>query len=338
MIISDGENDVEYLSMLVEYYVSGLCIMVVSVVGVSGNIVSGLIMRARQRDTSQTLRSLLLWLAMLSSLFLVLVVMMFSLPQFSPHYSQYVLPYIVPTVLPATSTVMTGSLYLVMSLCIEKVLTMPGRNMGNKGAFLGYILPTALFSTFYNLPKFFEYSTQFMEEGSAVIPYIHPTTFRQNEDYSFYVLGADLIFLGLVPLTVFLICSILLYLGGGDTNNIVVYTIVIIQIASHAPRTGLNICDIYQSYNNNNNNNNNNTMHHPWLLDISHLLLTISSSVTVIIFIAQEQLCRPKIKGDIHTVLSLYRQDIIDPGETLDREVTNKLMEDNSYKAAVGDS
>ena len=31
---------------------------------------------------------------------------------------------------------------------------------------------------------------------SGVIPYIYPTTFRQNEEYSFYVLGADMIFLG----------------------------------------------------------------------------------------------------------------------------------------------
>ena len=54
-------------------------------------------------------------------------------------------------------------------------------------------------------------------------------------------------------------------------------------------------------------------------------------------YLFQEQLCRPNIQGDIHTVLSLYRQDIIEAGETLDREVTNKLMEDNSYKAGVGD-
>ena len=62
-----------------------------------------------------------------------------------------------------------------------------------------------------------------------------------------------------------------------------VYVIVVIKIACHAPRNILNISDIlYQPHNNNNNNND--TFSPPWLLDISHFLLTISSSITVILF------------------------------------------------------
>ena len=93
---------------MVEYYLSGVSIFVVSIVGVSGNIVSGHVLRTRQRDTHQTLRDLLMFLAGVNSVFLVLVVMVFSLPQFSSSYRNYVLPYIVPTVLPCTSVAMTG--------------------------------------------------------------------------------------------------------------------------------------------------------------------------------------------------------------------------------------
>ena len=94
-----------------EYYVSGLGILVVSVVGVSCNIVSGIALRAKQRDTNQTLTDLLVSLAMLSTIFLVLLVMLFSMPQLSPYYSHHILPYLVPTLLPCTSIVMTGRVY-----------------------------------------------------------------------------------------------------------------------------------------------------------------------------------------------------------------------------------
>jgi len=180
---------------MVEYYLSGVSILVVSVVGVSGNIVSGHVLRTRQRDTHQTLRDLLMFLAGVNSVFLVLVVMVFSLPQFSSSYRNYVLPYIVPTALPCASVAMTGSIYLVIALSVERVLTMPGVAMGNKGAILGYILPTTFFSIVYTLPKYFEFSTQLIEDENGFIPHIHPTHFQQS--YSFYVSGADLFFLGM---------------------------------------------------------------------------------------------------------------------------------------------
>ena len=93
-----------------EYYLSGLGILGVSVVGVSCNIVSGIALRAKQINTNQTLTDLLFSLAMLSTIFLVLLLMLFSVPQLSSYYSNHVLPYIVPTLLPCTKIVMTGDI------------------------------------------------------------------------------------------------------------------------------------------------------------------------------------------------------------------------------------
>ena len=63
----DGDN--EYMmgnhdmDCMVEYYVSGVCILLVSIVGVSANILSAIVLKTRQIDTNQTLRDLLvLWL------------------------------------------------------------------------------------------------------------------------------------------------------------------------------------------------------------------------------------------------------------------------------------
>ena len=60
------------------------------------------------------------------------------------------------------------------------------------------------------------------------------------------------------------------------------YYIVIIQLLSHAPRIYLDICDIYDSY-----HKINYYMGHTILEDISHLLLTISASITVSVFTSQ---------------------------------------------------
>ena len=93
---------------MVEYYLSGVSILLVSGVGVIANIVSGLVLKSRQRDINRTLGDLVMFLALVSSVFLVLMVMLFSLPQFFSSYSNNVLPYIAPTVLPCTSVAMTG--------------------------------------------------------------------------------------------------------------------------------------------------------------------------------------------------------------------------------------
>jgi len=197
---------------MVEYYLSGVSILLVSVVGVCLNIVSGLVLKFRQRDINQTLRDLLVFLALVNSVFLVLVVMVFSLPQFSSSYSSNVLPYIVPTVLPCTSGAMTGA----------------------------------------------------------------------------------------IPWCVFLSCSIILYREGKGGNNIVL-CVAIIQLACHAPRTTIDISDIYQSY-----HNINYYINHTILVDISHLLLTISASITVCIFTIQ--VC---IINQVRSFLSLLFRDII---------------------------
>ena len=60
------------------------------------------------------------------------------------------------------------------------------------------------------------------------------------------------------------------------------YCMVVTMTAFHAPRTALNVYEIYESY-----YTIITTMPYPWLVDMSHLLLVISSSVNVFIFSVQ---------------------------------------------------
>ena len=101
-----------------------------------------------------------------------------------------------------------------------------------QGSFFGYVLPVLVFSAFYNIPKFFEFSTSYNPgwvcrkyefyfasfQGfririgshfhwlvtalfcicccSLSAPTLKVTDFRKNVDYSYYVLGSNFIFMG----------------------------------------------------------------------------------------------------------------------------------------------
>jgi len=105
-----------------------------------------------------------------------------------------------------------------------------------------------------------------------------------------------------------------------------VLCVAIIQLACHAPRTTIDISDIYQSY-----HNINYYINHTILVDISHLLLTISASITVCIFAIQGRHLS-KVKEDVppSLSLSLCRQDTLGNGYSGDRDVIENLMEENN--------
>ena len=81
----------------------------------------------------------------------------------------------------------------------------------------------------------------------------------------------------------------------------IVLCVAIIQLACHAPRTTIDISDIYQSY-----HNINYYINHTILVDISHLLLTISASITVCIFAIQVCIINP-----VCSFIILHFRDII---------------------------
>jgi len=312
-----------------EYYVSGVGILIVSVVGVSGNIVSGVILRKRQRDTTQTFSDLLIWLSVTDTAFLILVFLIFSLPHFSPHYSSWVFPYIAPVALPCSAIAMTGSVYTVVGLSVERYLTLSSHTQANKGAFLGYFLPVLIFSTFLNSPKFLEFSTKFLKTDNGIYPYIAQTSFRLDPSYTF-VLWLNIVFLGLLPFSLLLIFNIFIlrlikestllnHSRSQHTASLLLITLVTVQICSHIPRTVLNIYEVYQAH------HINTAMPSLLLVDLSHLLLVISSSINVFILTVQDQVFR----NDLLSVMFLSpRRDRQGMGDVMDTLVV-KNAEDN---------
>jgi len=261
-----------------------------------------------------TFTNLLLWLAAIDSTFLIFVTFSFCLPSLSPSYKSLVFPLILPSLLPLTSVALSASVYCVIALAVERYLHIARHQASNKGSFFGYILPVMAFSLLYNAPKFFEFTTVYTKnKNREVIPSVRATEFRKNVDYSFYVLGSNFIFMGVLPLTILSCLTILhsvrvrKYFPPGERRYesmaVLLYSIVIVQLVCHAPRTGLNIFEIYQAM-----TGGSISLTYPWIVDLSHLLLAISSASNVIIFTIQDIRFRSLLMADMKKVLFLYRE------------------------------
>ena len=136
---------------------------IISIVGIFGNI-AGIIIFGKPRSSQKMFYSLMFHLAIFDLVYIIVGVLLFTLPHLSADYANkgpwY---YIVPCAIPIGQISMTGSVYFTTGITIERYLTvchpffMFSRNLSTKPISIGIIL----FSIVYNLPKFFEMSTSY---------------------------------------------------------------------------------------------------------------------------------------------------------------------------------
>jgi len=297
------------LDLQLEFYINGVAILVVASLGICGNILSLLLFTFRRLRMNPTFTGLLIWLAILDSLFLVCVVAIFSLPTLSASYKTWVLPLLLPSLLPVTSIMLTASVYTVVCLSLERLLHLCRPHWSNKGAFIGYILPVLVFSTCYNFPKFLEFTTIHHPNRP---PIARATDFRKNSDYSLYVLSINCLMMGVVPFTLLIgmNISILRHFTSSLSSQerretamrALLFSIVGVQLVCHAPRTGLNIFEMSKAF-----SSSRISLDEPWVIDVSHLLLVVSASCNVVIFIAQDVRFRNLLVVDLKRLLQLYQ-------------------------------
>eukprot|EP00092_Neocalanus_flemingeri_P003454 GFUD01003703.1.p1 GENE.GFUD01003703.1~~GFUD01003703.1.p1 ORF type:complete len:163 (-),score=29.76 GFUD01003703.1:340-828(-) len=128
------------LNSTLEFYICGCAILSCTVLGLLGNTACILLFKFRKMKMNPTFTNLIVWLAVIDSLFLILVTLSFSLPSLSPQYKEWIFPTILPSLLPLTSVTLTGSVYCVVALALERYLHLTRPGWGNKGSFFGYLL------------------------------------------------------------------------------------------------------------------------------------------------------------------------------------------------------
>ena len=99
-----------------------MAIILIAGLGVIGNIASIFLLATSKMWMKPTFTSLLVWLAVLDSLFLVLVVLVFSLPELSLTYKLRVFPHMLSSLLPLAAITLTASVYTVVAVVLERYL------------------------------------------------------------------------------------------------------------------------------------------------------------------------------------------------------------------------
>jgi len=143
------------------FLVEGVLMMAVAICGVGLNTVS--IFHFAKVKHQRAFHRLLLSLAIMDNLYLIASALTFSLANLSPTYDGHAWNYIVPYSLPLAQTTMTGSVYLTISLTVERYFSVvrPFNQLRNRflRSSLALAFPGILFSFLFTLPNYFMLST-----------------------------------------------------------------------------------------------------------------------------------------------------------------------------------
>jgi len=274
---------------LLEWALSGLLVATFVAVGLVVNTIC-ILFTCKAGVGNSTLVSLLRFQGFVDSSFLVFSFLTFALPVLNSRYKVWLGPHLIPALLPLTAISLTASLYCTAASTCERWLRTSGTCRSNQGALFGYILPFSTFAIIFNLPKFFEFSTEsyFSEEDRAHLPYVAPTQYRQSSDYAAVVLGTSLLFTGLLPLTAVIVLTYLsrqiIITAPHESNRrrFLAWPSALLLLLCHLPRIGLNIYEMSLV------EPSALPLHLAWLVDLSHLLLALASASNCLTFLAQE--------------------------------------------------
>jgi len=192
-----------------------------------------------------------------------------------------------------------GSLYCSACQTYERLLGCRGSARADQGALLGYQLPLVVFSILFNIPKFFEFSTEsyFSEEDLLHLPYVAPTEFRSSPDYKPCVLGAQLVFSGVLPITSVLVLNLLLHKASsplGDRPALARQWLgPVLLVSCHLPRVVLNAYELSLAH------PSTLPLHLAWLVDLSHLLLTLAAASTTTTALLQDTSLSKVARGSL---------------------------------------
>jgi len=137
----------------------------VGLIGFIGNII-GLLVFIKDKNKF-TFHFLMLALAVYDSLYIICAVTLFSVPHIFPNVSSsYQYKVIVTWFLPFAHVALTGSIYLTLSITLERYTTVchPFFKYQYKWTAKYYLAPIMMFTLLYNIPKFFELKVGILDE------------------------------------------------------------------------------------------------------------------------------------------------------------------------------
>eukprot|EP00092_Neocalanus_flemingeri_P024640 GFUD01026725.1.p1 GENE.GFUD01026725.1~~GFUD01026725.1.p1 ORF type:complete len:407 (+),score=101.90 GFUD01026725.1:197-1417(+) len=324
----------------VGFWIEGLLVPVIASFGIVGNITCVFVFNHKSVDLKPSFSNILKCLSIYDILFLSGVIFLYALPNMSNYYIIMIEPHTTPLILPLTQVAMTGSVYSVVAVAVERYFNICKpfhNNWGGMYQGLGYIIAIIIFSFLYNILKFFELETVYPvvahnSTNETFFSSVHPeaavqlTDMRRNPVYTTTYIICNTFFMGVFPILVLAIlnCKIIQAMKRATMRHNNVCTvqrrdgamtallsgIVLVLVICHTPKTFINLYESYQVI--------------LWgelrdeplwgriLIKCSHLLLSVSSALNIVIYSYKDFKFR--------AVLGMFCRNISDFKKTQRRE------------------
>lgn len=284
---------------LFEFLVSGVVMNLVAFLGILGNILSMVILSRPQMRSS--INYLLIGLARCDTIVILTSMLLFGIPAIYPYsgylfYYYYVIhPVISPVVYPLAMTAQTASVYLTLTVTLERYVAvchpLRARALCTYGRARIYVIAILFFSLLYNLPRFWEVTVSSFEHpdyGEAFC--VSASPLRGHDLYiKVYIHWMYTVFIYLLPFSAISFFNSMIYgqvrkanrerqrLSRSEKREIGLATmlicVVIVFLLCNLPAMVINIMEaVYSEIND-------------YLVKTSNLLVTINSSVNFIIYV-----------------------------------------------------
>jgi hypothetical protein len=195
-----------------EFIAYGVLLNLIGVMGIIGNVISMIILSRPQMRSS--INYLLIGLARCDTVLIVTSILLFGIPAIYQYtrtdllytYEFYIYPFLCLIVFPVAIIAQTVSVYLTLTVTLERFVAvchpLQARSLCTYGRAKLYVILIIIFSTLYNLSRFWEIS---------VVEYTHPVTnttvyltqpseLRKNNIYiSVYIHWLYMVFIYFLP-------------------------------------------------------------------------------------------------------------------------------------------
>lgn len=284
---------------LFEFWISGVLMNIISLLGILGNILSMVILSRPQMRSS--INYLLIGLARCDTIVILTSMLLFGIPAIYPYtgylfYYYYVIhPVISPVVYPLAMTAQTASVYLTLTVTLERYVAvchpLRARALCTYGRARIYVIAILIFSLIYNLPRFWEVSiSAFDTPGYEGAYCLSASNLRTHDLYiRVYVHWMYTVFIYLLPFSSISFFNTMIYqqvrkanrerqrLSRSEKREIGLATmlicVVVVFLLCNLLAMVNNIMEaVYSKIND-------------YLVKTSNLLVTINSSVNFIIYV-----------------------------------------------------
>lgn len=217
---NETREQIDEDAIFFEFITNGVLLNLVGFLGIFGNIISMIILSRPQMRSS--INYLLIGLARCDTVLIITSVLLFGLPAIHGQtgllftYAYKVYPFIAPYVYPLAMIAQTVTVYLTLTVTLERFVAvchpLQARSLCTYGRARLYVVLIIIFSTLYNLPRFFEASRNEVFHRNTTVYIVVPSELRQDGMYiSLYVHWLYLLFIYFIPFSLMAVLNAAIY-------------------------------------------------------------------------------------------------------------------------------